>query len=83
MTRAGKEDTEPQDLKTKQLKGRGTTKDTPKNPVIVFPFVFSFSDGFCCLRSEEPEALKACLFSEKECTSLHNVVIGKLHLKPA
>lgn len=36
MTRAGKEDTEPQDLKTKQLEGRGTAQDTPKNPIIVF-----------------------------------------------
>lgn len=36
VTRAGKEDTEPQDLKTKQLEGRGAAQDTPKNPVIVF-----------------------------------------------
>lgn len=45
VTRAGKEDTEPQDLKTKQLEGRGTAQDTPKNPVIVFPFVFRFIDS--------------------------------------
>lgn len=37
VTRVGKEDTEPQHLKTKQLEGRGTAQDTPKNPVIVFP----------------------------------------------
>lgn len=82
MTRAGKEDTEAQDFKTKQMEGRGTAQDTFKNPVIAFPFVFSFNDCCCCFRSEEPEGLKACLFTEKECTSLHNVVIGKLFLKP-
>lgn len=61
--------------------GQGHAQDTPKNPVIVFPFVSSFSDCCCCFRSEKPQGFKACLFTEKECTSLHNVAIGKLYLK--